>query len=212
MSIDRDRDAHVVDLLVKHAPALIDAHFHPREKFPSLCVFSTRVGLDALRYFGVDAEPFPVKAIVGNREWVEAVDRIQAGEKLNAREVEATGARFVEIDTADLKPMPDGRRGFPGHLVIALPWADEIVDLDLGQFRREHKNIYVPRVGHFNVPQGFFTEGSATGYKFERDTTAVYCHLPKPLRPYQTGKDWTTKNSVTGKVIRAIRADLEGSV
>lgn len=193
-----ERKKEIVALLVEHAPPLIDAYFHPRSRFPSLCVFSTRVGIDTLAYFGVAAKPVAVEASAFNREMKALLERPEPPTK---EEALASGGWLVQIDTE-----PGGKGGYPGHLVIGIEDDDTLIDLDLGQFARPAKNIVVPRAGVFTMTPEFW-EGGAVAYQFERDTVLAYQRLVPPP-PWTQGGDWKRKNKVTGQVIRAVRRNL----
>lgn len=209
MSLDRKRDERVLDLLIEHAPPVVDAYFNPRSRWPSLCVLSTRVGIDVLDYFGVEAEPQPVAVTVGNATWWEVAARISNGWRPTEEELDGSGARYVQVDTEGPgRIQKDGSRGWPGHLVISLrKWSDTLVDLDIGQFYRPQKSIVVPRAVALGVGPEFWS-GKAASFLFEEGTGAVYEQLV-PSRSFREGADWKRKNPITGKVIRRIREELD---
>lgn len=195
-----ERDRRVAELLCEETLPLLSADLGGKL---DLCVLATKVGLDVLRYFGVDAKPLPVVVAALNApavDWIESDRELPREYGEDADEFEKSGAWIVQIDERDL-----GEPGrYPGHLVVGLPGEDAILDLSLGQFARPEKGILVPPGGMFDLPEGF-ADGRRGLYQLEGGGALVYEARPRSDR-FRRGADWKRKNPYAGALIRRIRA------
>jgi hypothetical protein len=163
------------------------------------CLTASRAGIDALRYFGVEALPVPVEALVGNPAFVASEAEMRAG-TLSEEDAVARGVRYLQIDLTSQRD-----NGWPGHMVVGVPAADALLDLDLGQFNRPEKSIVLPRAASFAVDSDFWADpDAATGY-LVAGCRVVY-HRIAPVRPWTGAPDWRKHGPrVAGPVIRKLK-------
>ena len=157
------------------------------------CVQSTRVGIEALRYFGVEAKPLVTLLMTGNAAWVE----------------------WMGQDVPPL-PMPDpvwavgtdpeqqGERGYPAHLVIA--YDGGLLDLDAGFYTRPERHIHIPPTVFLPLmepgPNGVI---AATSLKDEG--VLFYREWKSEIDFRQIGA-WRDSRKWAGPVIRAMKERL----
>jgi hypothetical protein len=105
---------------------------------PDCCLNGTRVALEAMKHFGVEARPLTTQVMLFNKLFWE---RIQAkGEMPDEEECQAwvrEGGWSIGI-----RGQSTGRPGWPYHLVAI---ADSfLIDSSMRQFNRPERNIEVP--------------------------------------------------------------------
>lgn len=189
----------LLPLLTKLAPEEI------RRELPDkrdICVLSTRLGYDVLRYFGVESRPVVVRALAFNPAAVAWID--EHGLDLSdeqKEEYDASGAWVVAIDEED-HGIP-GR--FPGHLVLHVPSERALVDLSLAQFARPNRGIVLPDAHIFDVPEDFFRDNGQVVYSLDGGGKLIYGYRKRAARDFRSSGDWRLKNSATGRVIRRVR-------
>lgn len=181
----------VVEALVARAPEILATEFRVDS-----CIGSTKVGLQALRYFGVNAKPCSVRALAANPV---ATVALEAGAKTPDELPEGWWTVVVDVRSEN-----DGRWG--GHLTILLPDLRGLVDLTLGQFARPEHDLDVPPAASFSLTDRFLS-GGEEGWRLDNGCsvayglhdTRTYTNTPGWRRPY---------NELTGRVIRAMKDDL----
>jgi hypothetical protein len=164
-----------------------------REQGRGSCVQATRIGIEALRYFGVAAKPLVTLMGVGNAAWVEWME---AGGPAASDMPE--GAWAVGTDPR----VKEGDRGFPAHLVIEID--GHLLDLDAGFSARPEREIHVPATLLIPLRDG---EVVATA-SLDGGGLAFYkAHKPK-LNFREIGA-WRDSRKWTGPVIRRMRDRLD---
>ncbi len=165
------------------------------------CVQATRVGIEALRYFGVKAEPLTVMMICGNLAWAE----------------------WMKLDTFGSEQMPDeawsvgidpvlhpGERGFPGHLVIEVD--GNLLDLDAGFYSRPDRGIHIPPTVLIPLAtdRKIIENGNLAGIDLDDGGVILYGqHLNPP--PFRQSGAWRETGKWAGPVIRRMRDRLEAA-
>lgn len=202
----------VLDALTEVARPLILEHFNPDS-----CIASTRVGIDALAYFGMRGEPLPVTGVLFNPE---AMNLLQQGmsmddlkKQMDAIPADADGGPWsLGLGVGTQQP-----GAWAGHLVVALPQQHAVVDLSADQASRPHKNMPVqpyhvviedPEWWEGTQPMATFTTANGTALILDRRTADPDGYR---LTPNWTMTGSTSKaffKDLTGRVIRAVRAAL----
>jgi len=103
---------------------------------PDCCIAATRVGIEALKPFGIAGRPMPTRTMVANEAyWLYVEGKVP--------EPDSTARVLIIDDTCD-----DGT-GYPGHLVIVgkVKGVPFLLDLSVVQLDRPHKEIHVPPEG-----------------------------------------------------------------
>lgn len=166
----------------------------------STCLQSSRVGLEALRYFGVHAEPKIVRAIAGNEPWLDWMFELDwqpgPGKKPMPEEAWAVG-----VDP-EYKP---GERRFPGHMVLLV--GDGLLDLSSGQLSRPERGmrvsptVWTPLLEEARRPLLAIVELDDNG-------ALIYGEDPEPAR-YVEATAWRTTATWSGPIIRWMKSVLE---
>jgi hypothetical protein len=185
-------DDAVVWALHTVAPEIIAADF---PEHLDHCILATRIGIEALRYFGIEAEPRPVIAMFFNKVEADGFDTGLDGEAVKA----LPGAWGVGIGVD--RNAPDKRHGWNGHLVIEI--TGYLIDLNSGQASRPEQQMPVPSSLTLKRPAVF--EGRLA-YTLEDGVRAVY--EPLADQRWRQAPDWRGDDRhrrTTGKVIRAMR-------
>jgi len=182
----------LTEALVTEAPAIIARAVTTRNR----CVFATGVGIQVLRYFGVDGVPYLVNAGAMNQEWADWERAGREGDPV------ALGAYAVVVSDEAQGP------GLSGHLVIHVPAWETLLDLDLQQFRREHKGIRPPDAAAFEFRMGRGV------YQYSLPDGGVLLFRPADqdlwARSARTAPDWKRLlrgeyRAVVGELIRAVK-------
>jgi len=217
-----ERDAQVVAALVKVARPVILSEFEARS-----CIASTRIGMDALEYFGVKAVPIPLMIMIFN---AEAHEMLRAGKDL--LELQAETLKYTPTDPGGPWTMGVGAEvengdGWAGHLVVGLPQMRLLVDLSFDQASRPLKGL------KFTGPQLLPVLEPDWWLKKERyfqllgktdDGREVLLVLdnqaPDP-EGYKKSRNWRRTSSahgskrvfqeITGKIIRQMKDELQAS-
>lgn len=119
---------------------------HPRH-----CLNATRIGIDALKEFGVAARPMSVTAQFMNKAWYDFLVENQGGpiSKEMSDEWAARGGYCIGIDTK----APQQPGNFPGHVVILAQ--HHLIDASALQFSRPQHGIDLPHVLYTPYPPSF---------------------------------------------------------
>jgi len=162
------------------------------------CVQATRVGIEALRYFGVEATPLVTLMMVGNEEWVQWM---LAGKPQPLPE---------EVWSVGIDPEPRlGDRGYPAHLVIEID--GQILDLDAGMYARPHKGIFLPPTVLVPIRRQQGAQLPIAALDLEGGGAILY-HDRGAVRvappDYRGTSAWKVPVSWAGPVIRRMREQL----
>lgn len=153
------------------------------------CVQATRMGVEALKYFGVEAKPLVTLAITGNAAWVEWM-KLEDPDAPWSDEVWSVGT------DPNLK---EGERGYPAHLVIEID--GQLLDLDAGFSARPEKGIHVPATVLLPL-----TEFGA-GIDLDEGGVLLYRRHSTKVDYRQSGA-WRNSQKWAGPVIRRMRDRL----
>jgi hypothetical protein len=162
------------------------------------CVLSSAIGQMVLARFGIQADPFVAEVMICNEAWVHwAEDDFVGGRDAQ----EARGAYMItnrpgpDVSLPSLNPVTGP--AWDGHLALRVD--DRLVDLDLGNFARPTKNIYLPPafVAPFRADNQVIGECHMHGHV----TVVHYKPLVAPYADdYLTSKDWTMRDRYAEEV------------
>jgi len=187
----------LLNLLREEVPREIESRVpaaHARHTERGRCVQATRVGIETLAYFGIQAEPLVTTMMTGNEDWVRWM--LDGQPQPMPDEVWSVGI--------DPEPRP-GRRGYPAHLVIEIDGM--LLDLDAGFYARPSKGILLPPTiliplherGHGRPIAAEDLEGGGAVVYHDRS------HWPSPLPSYRSIGAWKDTAKWAGPVIRRMR-------
>ena len=201
---------------------------HLREEFErASCIASTRIGIDVLEYFGIKAEPVSLFLIILNDE---AMKMLTEEEKTMQDVKEATEKRGLGEPggpwTMGIGADVENGDGWAGHLMIGLPEDQVLLDLSIDQASRPHKNLVLEQPAAFGVTDEKWWRGEEryTVMKGEDDegheTMLILDREAPDPDGYRRSRNWRRTSSkhggrrvfqeVTGKIIRAMKEELDG--
>ena len=190
----------VIEALRAEVPHEIESRVpmtHARQVDRGRCVQATRVGLEALAYFGVTAKPLVTTMMAGNEDWVRWM--LDGYPQPMPEEVWSVGI--------DPEPRSE-HRGYPAHLVIEIDGL--LLDLDAGLYARPHKGIHLPPT--IFTPLRRQGEGRPIAAVDLEDGGAVvyhdrsHYHVPPPN--FRSIGSWKQTATWAGPVIRRMRERL----
>lgn len=185
------------------------------------CIASTRIGIDALAYFGVKAVPVSLQMLLFNREAVELLNSGKTLEEIAAfvreRGLNEEGGPWTMGVGADL-----GRPGgWAGHLVVGVPAANLLVDLSIDQVSRPHKGLVLDEPAVLQVPETWWTgETDMVQFTNPNDGSMIFLDQRESMLPdrdgYRKTSNWKGRaggseapvRAVTGQVIRAMKDEV----
>lgn len=173
-----DPKAHVVQ-------ALIDSWSDLQQTgllLPNACILAAAVGVEALRYHGIEAKEEPVSLAVLN---AKALAHKEAGKDHD--DIDWTdGSWSVGIDPNQVPDDPNP--GWNGHLVLTVEKA-VLIDLTLPQVNRPHKDIILtPLVAPLRYES--FRAGEPQGYDLN-GCLVEYQRRPDLASQFRSSPDWT---------------------
>lgn len=174
--------AELIKKLVEVAPAIIDRNGYPRYPLGARgrCIASTRIGIEVLKAFGVEAIPVPVNTRLANEPYLLALDN-----RITWAQAHKRGAWLIEVDVGS----PQDDLSWPGHLVIGLPQFNGLIDLDLVQFDRPLKNLHVPEAVSFEVDKLWWNGKRLTFYALEGGGR-LFLEKLVTYPPFEVSPDW----------------------
>jgi len=163
---------------------------------PDCCIAATAIGSEALRYFGVAAEPVASDVVLFNPEAWELQNR-----GVPVPEWPST-AWSLGVQREML--VAEGRDGFCGHLVIII--GDLLVDLSAAQFDRPKKGLRCDKPlildgGKWDDEAGRMSFGAI----LPDGTTIIYWLRPEN-RAWKAAPDWKNRAERAGPMIRRLRS------
>lgn len=180
----------ILDALITVAPPIITPITIARN-----CIFCANVGIRALRYFGIEAAPFPCDVAVFNPEYCSAIEAGITDEK----ELIARGGWVVAVDLGR-----HDKDGYGGHLMIELAGGN-LLDLSFAQFNRKHKNIELPPIGAFKE---FDRNEEFCIYRM--NGCAVRVRAIDDGGRYKRAPDWKREyREIVGEIIRGMKGELK---
>lgn len=209
------RTRAILDGLTQHARPLILDHYRADS-----CIASTRVAIEVLRYFGLNAEPLPLLVLAFN---AEAARMIEEGADLPTVHAETLkystddpgGPWTIAVGTGR-QARHSGDEGWAGHLVAAIPDLKVVIDLSIDQINRPHKTMNFTPVWSI-VPEDDWWAGEVNNAFFRTDEDCLLILDRNALDPdgYKASTNWTMKDhsktaikQIVGQAIRQVRADL----
>lgn len=116
-----------------------------REEFAAdSCIASTRIGINVLAHYDIEAEPLPVSAMVLNKYAANLLlsDRDRFERELAAADPDEWGGPWsIGLGAAKPPGIERNPHGWEGHLIIEIPTTRTFVDLSLDQVSRPHKGM-----------------------------------------------------------------------
>lgn len=215
-------DADIVAALTKVARPVILREFEARS-----CIASTRIGIDALKYFGINALPIPLRIMIFNSE---ALEMLQAGKDLD--EIRTETLKYMATDPGGPWTMAVGAEiensdGWAGHLVVGLPQMRLLVDLSIDQAHRPLKGLEFTEPLTFSIiePDWWLKEKQYLEFRGTREdgrqVLMILDNEPPDPEGYKRSRNWRRDSSlhgsrrvfqeVTGKVIRLMKDELQAS-
>ena len=185
-----DKEA-VIKAMRRAIPAIVLAAIPRHLPVPKgRCLTTTRVGLETLRYFGIDSRPLVTQSLAANSAWVEWQASEAGGEMPDEAWSVAVG--FSRGET----------KGIDAHVVLLV--GDELLDLDAGQAARPQRGIHV-------APTERLPWDPEHGASRDLEEDGVLVYLPHPHPPqFKQALDWQRAPRLVGPVIRIVRAAVEG--
>jgi hypothetical protein len=170
-----------------------------------LCVLSTRIGIETLRYFRIPARPLVTTAMAANAAWTRWAAAGCPGGADGFPE-EAWNVIAGATDDVDVVRGIDRRdlAGFDGHLVIAVDVDSGtlLVDLDAAQFSRPEREIVTP-----DAVVAEWRDGRGAGLDLDDGGVLIYRPHPRPPS-FVHAPDWRLSAKEAGASIRAVRDRL----
>jgi hypothetical protein len=177
---------------------------------PDSCIASTKIAIDVLSYFAIEAKPMVVRMLAYNALAWEAVSRQEQPDW-------DAGAWSLGLGFPGDPPDPTK---WDGHLVAVSKEIVEgqvcILDLSMDQASRPHKQMTMePSV--FRIPEGVdeaWVQGEIP-VMFESPEGCLVSYMAFPDdKSYSLSTNWAdikTRKETTGVIIRAINALLKQS-
>jgi hypothetical protein len=187
------------------------------------CIASTRIGIDALAYFGVSAIPVPLRVWVFNQRVLELVEQgasmDQIGELVRGVQSDALGGPWSMMIGAKV----DGSDGWAGHLMIGLPCFHTLVDLSIDQASRPRKDLVFDEPLVFSLPKDEWWAAREkkhvhVGHRAGSRAVLVLDRDVPDADGFRASPNWRRRSSsscgkeafkrVTGEVIRLMKREL----
>jgi len=189
--------------LVHYSPLVFDGLVLSRHR----CILATRIGIDTLAAFNIEAHPRPVIACVANAPyatWKGCADRGHRG----APPPEAWAVwSGLPVEVAD----PVQPKSWPGHLVVHVPRAATVLDLDFQAFARPAKLLDTPPAVAVSWPAGLPVCHYVGRDRCRRLFVVRYEDNPDN-RGYTAAKDWRSDRAVVRDTVQTLaRAIRKGS-
>ena len=193
----------LIKKLLQEAPPLI------KERYPEtrVCVFASRVAIEVLHYFGIQAQPWSWRLVAMN---AIAADAYAQGRRMSDTWDDGGFALGQDGSGAILDP-----RGYrwDGHLTAMVPRfcvvdGEEgalLVDLSLGDLNRPDKAIHTAPLGA-TVPQRLIDERLRVHIPLPEGGIAMYEPLVSDV--WRQAPDWRVQarwKPLVGELIRALR-------
>jgi hypothetical protein len=149
------------------APPVLAKYFRP-----DCCIGATRIAIDVLAGFGVDAVPMPCEVLVFNPAYRANVEAGRRAKDVGEMEAFGDGSWTVGVGFGE-----DPRPGcWPGHLVAGVPSLGLVLDLTITQADRPARGIVLEPLLVAPSPAAvdgrgycwFDVNGCAVGYRFLR--------------------------------------------
>lgn len=173
------------------------------------CILSSAVGQMALERLGVRSEPYAAEVLICNKAWVEWSKFEFAGGKEAQLERGAYMISNRPNFTGETLPSLNPTTGpaWDGHL--ALRSGEWLIDLDLGNFSRPTKNIWLPP----SMVAPLSADNTVEG-EYHIDQHQVYVRYSPLVAPYAddylTSKDWLLRDRYEDRVVAIVNKIRRG--
>jgi len=187
------------------------------------CIAATRIGIDVLEYFGVQAIPVPVGLMIFNGEATKLISQGLPTPEIRRlmleRSADEPGGPWSVLVGADL----NRPQGWAGHLVIGVPSIRTVADLSLDQASRPHKQMDLEPTAYV-IPDDAWWLGNEPRYLMRatnpKTGDEVTVMLDAALDPegFKRSRNWlrgigdrvgtAVFREVTGKIIRLMKDEL----
>lgn len=164
---------------------------------PDCCIAATRVGIEALKPFGIVGRPMAVKLMAMNEAYWQYVK----GEA----PLDPERARYLVIDETCDGP------GYSGHLIIVgkVKGKQFILDLSVYQLNRPHKEIHIPPEGLFMLLPDEFEFKGAWSIPAGNPRGGVILYSAYPNAPdYTKTPDWYFRTPLHRETSERMRDEL----
>lgn len=169
------------------------------------CIAATRIGVEVLAKFAIEAEPYALIVDVMNApmaEWMAA----------GGQGAPPADARVVSIDY-----LTESLKGYPGHMVLTGQADGEwfLLDLTVQQFERVEKGIHIPEAFLASLPEfppnesmWSLPDGGAILYRTHPDPAkaAAFEKSPDWVVPAQS---WDTFALVCNEIYLAVVEEIK---
>jgi hypothetical protein len=167
---------------------------------PDCCIATARTVIRVLRYYGFDAQPLAVRAMIFNPIYAAAFDNGTARTQDDAdwkEWMDSVGAWSVGVG------YPDGTPGFGGHLVALVSTSSVFfIDASLDQASRPAKGIVLPESIFIPVTREFLiTPGEQLVFRHDTGMLLVYERIVN--ESFRSSPDWKDKTR-TKRAMKAI--------
>lgn len=213
------RDQAVIEALTTVARPIILEEFRPDS-----CIVSTRLGIDALTFFGIKAVPIPLTVVVFNREATELVANGMTLEELNevTAKIPATqpgGPWSIGVGTG----LANTDTTWGGHVAIGVPSTGTYIDLSIDQASRPIKNMTLkPLWVTFGLEKWWNTNhpdhDPVQQFQNDQGCTLFLDRRTSDPEGFRVSRNWTKQDNgvfgpsdykaMTGRIIRAVRAHI----
>jgi len=161
------------------------------------CLTATRIGVEALRYFGVECRPLATKTIATNARWIEWAKSgaPERGESM------PDDCWSVVVGVAETPG-----RGLDAHVVVEVNRM-LLLDLDARQLARVERGIVVPETLLLPLVDDE-ARGRWSSATLDDGGNVTYVALRSVPTNYRNAADWRRAQSGAGRAIRELRDRL----
>jgi hypothetical protein len=195
----------ILKRLAKFAPPIINETCKPGPH----CILSSAVGQMVLERLGVLCVPYSAEIFMCNKAWIEwskfdfeggKEAQLERGAYMISNRPHFTGEQAPSLN-------PVTGPAWDGHL--ALRSGEWLIDLDLGNFSRPTKNIWLPP--SFVAP---LDENNTIEGEYHVDQHMVFVRYAPMVAPfaddYVNSKDWTLRDRYEDRVVAIVKKIREG--
>lgn len=178
---------------------------------PNSCIAATRITMNILNVFGIDARPLPVVATVHNPAWLALGRKLKRQPTVDEQKADPGNAWSVGLGFND----PESRDSYPvdpnnwaGHLV-ALTLNDALlIDGAIDQASRPQYDMPIPPIVLVQETTARFLDGSGSVVGETPDGVIISYHRNLTPDLYEHAPDWrvTKHGLIELAIMRAMKA------
>lgn len=177
----------------KHVLALshVARYVLERHCIDACCIPATRGALDVLEQWGIPGKPLYTEAAAANAQWARGDREPPAWCVLISAEPPNDGVPTINV------PLPDGRPGFHGHLVVVGKMGSRkyLLDMSAWQMDRPAKGIVVPRAVAIEVSKPFTGKWEVSGPLPGGGRLVYGAHPRAEGREWEASPNWNPAKS-----------------